>query len=173
MSVVKAREQARLYVGPLLREHGHHALPLPGLRGGALSICVLLCRAEILEPGAGLSLWPPAHAAWFSAADARLDRIVKVSPADFGRSDPPDQPLGQLASPADRVGDAYLTQLARTLQALDRLLDPFARSVPTSASEVAPDVATLRASLSEVLEPPLFPYYQSVGERFFAWLGFP
>ena len=173
MSVMKAREQARMYVGPLLREHGHHALPLPSLRGGKLKVCVLLSRAEILEPGRGLSIWPPAYAAYFAVPDARLDRIVKVAPADFGRADPPDAPLGELAAPAERMGDAYLSNLARTLQCLDRLLDPFARSAPTSAAAIAQDVAELRRSLAEVIEPPLFPYYQAVAEPFFAWLGFP
>ena len=173
MSVVKAREQARLYVGPLVRDQGHHSLPLPSLRGGALSVCVMFCHAEIREPARGLSLWPPSYAAYFTLPDARLDRIVKVSPADFGRAEAPGDPLGDLPAPAERMSDAYLSNLARTLQLLDRMLDPFARGAATTEAGIAQDVGELRRSLAEILEPPLFPYYQSVAEPFFAWLGFP
>jgi hypothetical protein len=171
MSVVRAREQARLYLGALLRDQGFHSIPLPYLSRNSFSICVMLARAEILGPSGQFSIWPPSYIALFSGSEVTLERIRSVKPEDFRCRDPIDQPLGSVSAAA-RMSDDYLTSLAQALQGIDRLCEPFASGVPLAEAGVASDAEAVRRSLAHVLEPPLHPYYTAIAWQFFGWLGF-
>ena len=171
MTVVRVREQARLYVGPLLRNEGHHSVPLPVLQHGALAVCVMLSHAEILEPGGALSIWPPSYIALFNGSDQRVELIRSVSPRDFGRADDALRPLGSVSA-SERMSDEHLTSLAQVLQGIDKLCEPFARGVSLADLVTTAEANVLKTSLNRVLEPPLLPYYAAVANPFFRWLGF-
>jgi hypothetical protein len=170
VSVVRAREQARLYLGPLLKNEGYHSVPLPRLGSGGLAFCVMFSHAEVRGVGGALSIWPPSYVALFRSGDVLLERVRSVTPVDFGLHDPIDQPLGSLPA-GERMSDAYLTDLARGLQAIDRLAEQFANEIQLSAALDPTDAAEMRRAVARILEPPLSSYYRAVAGPFLDWLG--
>jgi hypothetical protein len=131
----------------------------------------MLSRAEILQPGGALSIWPPCYITLFNGSDQRLELIRSVTPRDLGRADEPGQPLGSVSA-SERMSDEYLTGLAQLLQAIDKLCEPFFQGVPVADSVTTAEADALKGALGRVLEKPLLPYYAAVGNQFFAWLGF-
>lgn len=132
---------------------------------------VLYCRAEIVEPQAGLMIWAPRHAVFLNPEGGRLEQLVSVAPEDFALSDDPAQPLGPWLTLASRSEDRFLTQFAQTLQLLDDVIPAF---VTQQSAGLWPDsISALRKLLQATLASPLRPYHEAISRDFLSWIGMP
>jgi hypothetical protein len=169
-SIVRLREPLR-YAAAAIPGGVHESLPVPVLqKGGTLKIAAMYCRAEIVESGAGLQLWPPSRVAWIDARSGRLELLRAVTPADFGRSDDPDRPLGAVPPPAERMGAEHQSALALFLQAFDAALPHFVDQTGRPSVEASLAARELGDLFGRVAEMPLRPYYRALSPKFFAWL---
>ena len=130
----------------------------------------MYCRGEIVESGAGLQLWPPSRVAWVEARSGRLELLREVAPADFGRADDPDRPLGAVPAPAERLGAEFQEAAALFWQAFDAALPHFVDNAGRPSSEARVAAREFAERFARVAESPLRPYYQALSPKFFAWL---
>lgn len=169
-SIVTLREPLR-YAAATLPAGIHESLPVPVVQQGGLKIAAMFGRGEIVDPQAGLQLWPPSHVAWVDARSGRFELLRAVAPGDFGRSDDRERPLGAVPPPAHRATAEFQTALALFLQAFDAALPHLAeRAGPLSAPARAA-ATELADRFAQVAEAPLRPYYEALSPRFFAWLA--
>jgi hypothetical protein len=168
-SILTLREPLR-YAAGTLPAGVHESLPVPVLQKGGLRIAAMYCRGEIVEPGGGLQLWPPSRVAWVDARSGRLEVLRAVTPADFGRSDDPERPLGAVPPPAERLGAEFQEATALFLQAFDAALPYFVDDAGSPSSEARLAARELAERFARVAETPLRAYYQALSPKFFAWL---
>jgi len=168
-SIVTLREPLRYATGALPAGL-YESLPVPVLQQGGLRIAALYCRGEIVESGAGLQLWPPSRVAWVDARSGRLELLRAVTPADFGRSDDPERPLGAVPPPAERLGAEFQDATALFLQAFDAAVPHFVDDAGRPSSEARLAARAFAERFARVAETPLRPYYRALSPKFFAWL---
>lgn len=163
MSAVEAHSS--LYGASLLSPSLYESLPIPiSTAEGRLEVAFLYAHGEILERDGGLSLWAPSYLCAIDPASARIQTVRRVKPGDFGLDAPTDAPIGTARARGEREDEEYLTERAKLLSALDRLLPLYARGDPPSE----PAREELAKAFAAIAEPPLVPYYRAMGS-FLRW----
>jgi hypothetical protein len=64
----------------------------------------------------------------------------------------------------------YLDKRKRLFELYDNLLPEFAARAMRSTPAAHRQAAEFVALFSQLMEPPLIPYYQAVGKEFFDWV---
>ena len=170
VSAVIASRVAHQYAGGIIEPFTHLSLPIPCVQGGSAVWLFLAARAEIVEPRAGLQLWAPTYLVRLLAADARLDSIRSIDPAELGYDSRQREIVGSCLTPSEQQRSEFLTAKAQCDQACDLLVPSFfeGRSAPPAEmSRVSEEY--LRAFVA-VSEPAWKSAYEVVGSAFFAWL---
>jgi len=142
------------------------SLPIPVRDNRGLRIAFLFCpeRAVI---GKGIWLRPPAYRAFVNCQSGKFEELAAVVPGDFGQKHPPDEFLTVFKSLEGVTWKEYVTLQKRLYELYDLLLPPFAARRTAGIKTIGVEFRELFARISET---PLQPYYQAVGQEFFAWL---
>ncbi|MGH8219317.1 MAG: hypothetical protein ACREUT_12265 [Steroidobacteraceae bacterium] len=150
-------------------EQSRESLPIPVRGPGGLTVAFFFCPSLAI-PRAGVKMAPPHYLVTLDPSTGRVRELRAVVPAEFGRRDAPDAPLGLFNLPAGMTPAQYLEQRGTLFVLYDRLLPAFAHPhEPVSALTRA--AAKQFGELFAVLEePPVAPYYNAVGRDFFDWL---
>lgn len=144
-------------------------VPVPARDDRPLRIAFMYCPSQAL-PGVN-RLAPPNQVVWLDPKTGALIAVRAVTPQSFGQQHPPREVLGEFRLPPGMTADNYLALRERLFQLYDLLFPAWAQ--PASQ----PDKALLQASAREFLqifgqisEPPLLPYYHSLGRSYFDWV---
>jgi hypothetical protein len=164
-------EQARIHPLQVMPPQTHQSYPFPtrGVRGG-VQMVFFYCPAKILDPLAGLTLWPPTYVANLSAAAARFEELKAVNASDFGQRHSADKPLGNCRTPGQALEGPFMSKLAKWYQAFDLILPCFAVRTYGLAVEQQRATRDFASLLPEIVEAPLMPYYKAAAGEFFDWL---
>jgi hypothetical protein len=161
----------RTQAGEQVSEQSRQSLPMPipARDGRPLRIAFMYCPSQAL-PGVN-RLAPPDQVVWLDPHSGALIAVRAVTPQSFGRQDPPREVLGEFRLPPGMTADNYLALRERLFELYDRLFPLWTRSTTPPQDEVLQ--ATAREFLQifgQISEPPLIPYYYSLGVAFFDWV---
>jgi hypothetical protein len=144
-------------------------VPVPAREDRPLRVAFMFCPAQAL-PGV-TRMAPPNQIAWLDPHSGALLGVRPVTPASFGQSHPPREPLGEFRLAQGVTAESYLALRERLFQLYDLLFPIWAGQA--SAPEQArwgPSARELLQIFGQVGEPPLIPYYYSLGKDFFDWM---
>jgi len=148
----------------------HVSFPVAAPRPRGMRVIFLYCRSSV-SPTLGLQLMPPHYLAELDPDSGRLERMVFVEPAEFGRQDPPEDYIGRYDMlPNGRTSDQYHALRAQLLAAYDKVLPAFLRGASSFGRELRQAAQDFLSLFPQVTEQPLLPYYREVGKDMFAWL---
>jgi hypothetical protein len=167
--VVELIQSAR-QAGMALPDETHLSYPVPVPRPGGLAIDFLYCPCHFVAYQ-GLFLAPPAHAAQINAETGKCEELKAVTPAAYGRRDPPDRDLGKYEMPPGMKAEEFVAQQKRLYELYDQLLPAFAAGQQGASADVRKAAAEFQTLFARITEAPLQPYYQAVGKDFFDWLA--
>lgn len=171
MSFSQLMKLGRTQAGEQVAEQSRQSLPVPvpARADRPLRIAFMYCPSQAL-PGVN-RLAPPSQVVWLDPATGALIAVRAVTPQSFGRQDPPDEVLGEFRLPPGMTADNYLALRERLLQLYDRLFPVWAQSAKPPQDEAL--TAAAREFLQifgQISEPPLIPYYYSLGLAYFDWV---
>lgn len=157
----------RVHVMNHVPEQSRQSLPVPLHIAGALRVAFMYAPSQIM-PGVN-RMAPPHFVAWLDPHSGALIELKPVAPQFFKQSHGRDDMIGEFRLPSGMTADQYLEQRAR-------LFELYAQLVPAWHASPATERHDLRAAAQEFLrsfgtlsEPPLMPYYYSLGANFFNW----
>lgn len=158
--------------GGRLPDETHQSLPIPLPAIGRVPRVAFLFLPSRLDGGFGLILVAPSHRAVLDASTGEALSLDRVTPADLGVADALGQELGRFGLPKDVSPEEFRKVREKLLSAYDRLLGPWfaGEGAPEAGQSVQAAAAELRRAFAIVGEPPLAPYYASVGKAFFDWV---
>ncbi|MCA0244622.1 MAG: hypothetical protein LCI02_27765 [Proteobacteria bacterium] len=171
MSFSQLMKLGRTQAGEQVSEQSRQSLPVPvpAREDRPLRIAFMYCPSQAL-PGVN-RLAPPSQVVWLDPKSGALIAVRAVTPQSFGRQDPPREVLGEFRLPPGMTADQYLALRERLFQLYDLLFPVWVQ--PSSQQ----DKVLLQASAREFLqifgqisEPPLIPYYHSLGRVYFDWV---
>jgi hypothetical protein len=171
LSVVNLVERSRLYGASLVGSPVHQSLPMPTDASGGRRVAFLYSRAEVVEPGSGLQIWPPRYVAFLDPADGQLELIRAVTREEFGRDDDPGVPLGRHKTPAEQVSEEWLTALSKLYQSFDVLLPEFLIGNTDPDEELRRQADEYHYTFHHLREEPLVGYYNILGNAFLDWIA--
>jgi hypothetical protein len=171
VSITKLVQRAELHPGGALPPNSHRSYPIPSAGAEGLRVAFLYSPAAIVEPQAGLQIYPPTYVAFFQAETGMFEELKSVTPAEFGLNVALDQPLGSYLTPAHRLSAEFLTKQVRLFQDYDLLMGAFAASLSVVSEEVKNGAIEFKSLFPQVAEAPLRPCYQSLGQHFFSWIS--
>jgi hypothetical protein len=161
----------RTRAGEQVPEQSRQSLPVPvpGRAQRPLRIAFMYCPSQAL-PGVN-RLAPPNQVVWLDPRNGALMAVSAVTPQSFGQQHPPREPLGEFRLPEGMTADNYLALRERLFQLYDLLHPVWVEGLPKG--DRAPWQANAREFLQifgQISEPPLIPYYYSLGKAYFDWL---
>jgi len=158
--------------GGRLPDEAHQSLPIPLPAAGRVPSVAFLFAPSRLVFGSGLFLIAPTHRAVLDASTGEALGFDRVTPADLGVADAPGKDLGRFGLPKDVSSEDFLKAKEELFGAYDRVLGPWfaGEGAPEAGQSVRAAAAELRRAFAVVGEPPLAPYYASVGKAFFGWV---
>lgn len=171
VSIVKLIQKAELHPGAALPIHSHRSYPIPCAGADGLRVAFLYAPAAVVEPQAGLQIYPPTYIAYFQAETGMFEELKSVTPGELGLNVPQDRPLGTYLTPAHRLAAEFLTKQVRLYQDYDLLMGPFAAFLFSVSPQVKKAAAEFKSIFPQIVEVPLAPCYEMLGRNFFGWLS--
>ena len=169
-SVVRLIQSASLYTGGALLDQNHQSYPIPCPGAEGLMAAFLYCTAAIVKPREGILLKPPRYIAFFNTETGAFEELKLFSPQEWGLPPVEEEWLGSYLTPAERLSAEFLTKQIRLYQAYDLLMVPFASGQTSISDNERRSAIGFKTLFIEISEKPLLPYYQTIGNQFFAWL---
>lgn len=165
---------ALVQAGPAasLPDETHQSFPIPlPPSSGSLRIAFLFAPSH-LQRDVGLVLSAPASIAFLSASTGEVLEKGPVTPADLGVRHAAREVLGPFRLPEKMSAEEYAAQRERLYNAYDALLPAFAAGRRGAALDERTRSAAREflALFGRLSEPPLAPYYRSLGKDFFLWI---
>jgi hypothetical protein len=161
-------DRARRYPAHALPLETRQSYPIPVLRPEGLWVEFLFCTQRA-RPGS-LQLLAPDYLADINAATGEFEPLKKVTPRNFGQSDPEGEFIGEHRLSPGTTYEESLAQEQRLYHDYDVLLPAFAAGLLRVTPEVKTAAADFKELFARLAERPLLPYYKVVGKDFFAWL---
>jgi hypothetical protein len=159
---------ARTYSMGAVSEQYRQSLPIPVWSNSAVDVEFFFAPAHA-RPQQPVDLFPPKFALTLHL-DGSLIRLWKVSPRDFGLNHDAAQSIGRFGLPEGWTYENYEERHARLLESLDILLPQFAAQNSRPDGETGAAAREYLKLFKELMEPPLTPYYETLGKPFFAWV---
>ena len=169
MKVADLVKSARMKSGGVVSEQHRQSLPVPLFRNGNLLIAFLYCPALAL-PKQPVKISPPQYLVLLRPDTGSLVELKAVAPRDFGQTHKPGEMIGTFALPEKMTVEDFIIKLDRLYGLYDILLPDFAlrkTKVDPRTRAAAREFNLLFPLLSE---PPLKPYYRSLGMEYFNWV---
>jgi len=160
---------AAAVAGRALPLETHHAYPIPVRDAKGLRILVFHCHSAI-DLTKGLRLWAPGYRTWLRADTAKFEELKEMTAEELGGLPGPVEEIGAYALPAGMDAKQFVALQERLYQLHDMLVPLFAAGQERVSPEQRQAAADFRTIFGRVTEPSLQPYYQIVGNDFFAWL---
>jgi hypothetical protein len=179
MSIVpelkKVRELVKLaQFGPAasLPDETHQSLPIPLPPAGRSVTVAFLFLPSHAQRGVGLLLSAPSHRALIDAASGKVAEMKAVTPSELGVGDKVGKILGTFALPKGMSSEQYRVEQEHLYDAYDVLLPAWVAGLKAAdaGSRVRSAAREFTRLFARVSEPPLAPYYRTVGRAFFTWV---
>ncbi len=168
-NITQIIQTATIYPASALPPQMHQAYPIPLIEGTEMLLTFLYSLADTSEPGC-LKLCAPSYVAYIEATTGKFKQLIAVKPSDFGLDHEINQPLGTYISRPQRQDEKYINAEAHLYQAYDLLLPEYMVGSKVIEQSIKSEVQIFIARFEELAEPPLVPYYKSLGKHFFTWL---
>jgi len=165
-------ESAAGFITELLAGAGPRTslLPVPALHQGQPQVAYMICFG-VVRPGPP-QIWPPKKVGWLDPVTGKRIALTKVSPADFGQTDPADEMLEVKPYKYPNINsDTYVILAERLLELYDVLFAAWAASPsPADQGRLQNQARDFLRIFDQLAEEPLKPYYESLGRDWFGWL---
>ena len=168
-SITQIIQIATIYPASALSPQMHQAYPIPLIEGTEMLLAFLYSLTDTSEPG-HLKLYAPSYIAYIEAATGKFKQLIAVKPSDFGLDHDINQPLGTYISRPQRQDEKYINAEAHLYQAYDSLLPEYMIGNKATEQSIKNEAQVFIKRFEELAEPPLVPYYKSLGKHFFTWL---
>lgn len=162
-------KSARIQSSGTVPEQSRQSLPVPLFRNGNLLIAFLYCPALAL-PKQPVKMSPPQYLLSLRSDTGSLFELKAVAPRDFGQTHKPGEMIGTFALPEKMTVEDFIIKQDRLYGLYDILLPEFTlrkTKVDPRTKAAAREFNLLFPLLSE---PPLKPYYRSLGMEYFNWV---
>lgn len=168
MEIKKLIEQARFHPAAAMPTETHQSYPIPLKFGDRLRVAFLYCPSRV-SPQFGLQLVAPNYIATLDVESGKFEEMRAAAPNDFGQPHKEAELIGKYPMPEGMNPEQFIAAQAELYRAYDILLPMFAGNAVVPA-DVKDTARRFKSLFSQIAEPPLLPYYQSVGKEFFAWV---
>ena len=169
MKVTDLVKRARMKSGGLVSEQHRQSLPIPAFRNGNLLIAFLYCPALAL-PKQPVKMGPPQYVVFLQPHTGAVVELKAVAPSDFGQYDKPSDMIGTFGLPEKMTADDFTVKQDRLYGLYDILLPEFALRKTKADPRVKAAAREFNALFPLLSEPPLKPYYRSLGIEYFNWV---
>lgn len=163
-------KRCRALVAGRISEQSRQSLPVPvPSEGGAPPRIAFLFAPSQALPGVN-RIAPPSAVVLLDPTGALLE-VRAVTPGDFGQAHEPRGLLGEFRLPPDMTADGYLTERERLFSLYDALFSAWASGeAPGKTPELKSAAREYLRLFERLREPPLTPYYESLGAAWFGWV---
>ena len=149
----------------------HTSLPVPVLRQGQVQIAYMICPFRVIQ--GPVQMRPPNQVIWCDPVSADITAEAYVSSDYFGQADDPGKNLPEWSfDNFPKSGENSYDNLRKRLFELYDVLFPVWATDSTKIDRVRLQNLTCEflKIFNQVSEPPLRPYYYSLGNDYFKWL---
>ena len=171
MSFSQLMKLGRTQAADRIPEQSRQSLPVPvpARSDRPVSIAFMFCPSQAL-PGVN-RLAPPDTMVWLDPRNGELLALKPVTPQSFGQQHPPRELLGEFRLPDGMTGEQYLALRERLFQLYDLLFPAWVlSSTPQGHANLQAAAREFLQIFGQVSEPPLIPYYYTLGVAYFDWV---
>lgn len=162
-------KSARIQSSGTVPEQSRQSLPVPVFRNGNLLIAFLYCPALAL-PKRPVKMSPPQHIVFLRADTGSLVELRAITSKDFGQNHRPGELIGTFGIPEKMTVEDFIIKLDRLYGLYDILLPEFALRKTKTDPRIKAAAREFNALFPLLSEPPLKPYYRSLGMEYFNWV---
>jgi hypothetical protein len=144
-------------------------LPVITLHNGKPILKVIICEFLIGRPE-GTLVKPPSYLALANLETSSLIELRAVDAADFDQPEPDSDFLDPFLYPLEFTPEMMHQQRNEMFATWDDVLPLYLKRAPLSSRQQAQAVERARKYFTALSEPPLRPYYETIGHDFFHWL---
>ena len=146
------------------------SLPVPVHRENQTRIAYMICFYTFSPEGSWI--YPPNKVAWLDPVNGELTEQIPVTPAYFGQTDQEGRKFNyNLSIPQDMMDGWSKNSKDYLFELYDALFPAWAAGSSTSdETRLRGQARAFLKIFNEVSEPPLRPYYESLGHDWFDWL---
>jgi len=168
-NIAELTRHARIQAAGVAADEDRQSLPIPVLRAKGLRVIFFFCPA-LAKPGQPVGLRPPHYQAVLQPETGKLEELRAVTPRDFGQQHDETEVIGTFALPEGMSAEAFISKRDQLYGLYDILLPEFVAGRSVSDQRIRSVAKEFRQIFSVLSEPPLRPYYDSVGDKFFIWV---
>jgi hypothetical protein len=135
---------------------------------GVPRVAFFYAPAQIL-PGVN-RLAPPHFVAWLDPGTGDLVELKPVTPRAFNQPHGRDDMIGEFRLPVGMTADQYLALRERLFELYGQLSKAWMADPAAQRRDLREPAQEFLRSFGVLSEPPLLPYYYSLGAEFFDWV---
>jgi hypothetical protein len=168
LSFSELMKLGRSLVNDRVPEQSRQSLPVPVRTGGDVRVAFMYAASQPLPNQTRLA--PPHFISLIDPVAGTLVDLRPVTPQSFGQSHGPKEMIGTFSLPQGMDYHAYLAERERLFRLYERLVPAWAGSSPAERQDLRRLAQEFLRAFSVISEPPLAPYYDSLGADFFGWV---
>jgi hypothetical protein len=168
LSFSEIMKLGRSLVMDRIPEQSRQSLPVPVRASEGFHVAFLYSPSQALPNETRLA--PPHFVALLDPVTGKLAGVRHVTPQTFGQAHEPDALIGTFKLAPGTDYKEYLAERERLFRLYERLVPEWAGHASTARQDLRPLAAEFLRLFSLLSEPPLEPYYNSLGAEFFAWV---
>lgn len=149
-------------------EQSRQSLPVPVRVNGALQVAFMYSPSQALPNVVKLA--PPNFVARLDPANGALIELRAVTPQTFRQTHGATDLLGQFSLPPGIDLNEHLAQRERLFWLYEQLVPAWFADPKGERKDLRPLAVEFTRTFALVSEPPLAPYYDSLGADFFTWV---
>jgi hypothetical protein len=149
-------------------EQSRQSLPVPLRVNGALQVAFMYSPSQALPNLVRLA--PPHFVAWLDPASGALVDVQEVTPQTFRQTHGAADLLGQFSLPPGIGLNEHLAQREHLFHLYEQLVPAWFADPRGERKDLRPIATDFIRTFALVSEPPLAPYYDSLGAEFFNWV---
>jgi hypothetical protein len=149
-------------------EQSRQSLPVPMRVTSDLRIAFMYSPSQAMPNVTRLA--PTHFVSLLDPADGTLKDLRPVTPQTFGQTHGPDDMIGTFSLPQGMDYNGYLAARERLFWLYEQLVPVWFADPRAARKDLRPLAAEFLRSFSLLSEPPLAPYYNSLGADFFGWV---
>lgn len=168
MSEINRR--AFMQASGVIADEDRQSFPIPVIQQGEPWI-VFLFSPSLARPKAPTKMSPPSYVIQLNANTGKLKELLTVTPKDFDQKHAAGEMIGELSMPAGLSFEDFTHRRDRLYELYDELLPFFFTNCHIEDATLHALVKEFKQLFDLLSEPPLWPYYRSVGGNFFDWIS--
>lgn len=167
VSFAQLMKLGRTLVSDRVPEQSRQSLPIPTRTGESHCIAFMYSPARALPNLVKLA--PPHFVACLNTAGT-LAELRPVTPQVFGQPHRAGDLLGEFSLPPGMTANGYLTRRDHLFALYERLVPVWFENPRAAHTDLRTTAAEFLREFAALSEPPLTPYYESLGREFFGWV---